>query len=199
MSKLILSLENKKIKEITIDKDVMTIGRRPDSDIPIDDLASSGRHSKLVTLLNDSFIEDLGSTNGTYVNGELVKKHALNNNDVITIGKHVFKYIYQDEKTDLTKTMSMEIKGEPTLQILSGDNSGSHIKLTKRLTTIGDPGVQVGAITHRSNGYYFLNIDSDSKEMPPLINGSPINDKAQPLKNHDVIELAGVKMEFVTI
>lgn len=199
MSKLILSKENTKIDEIIIDKDVMTIGRRPDCDIIIDDIASSGRHSKLVTLLNDSFIEDLGSTNGTYVNGELVKKHALNNNDVVTIGKHVIKYVFEDSSTDLTKTMSMEILGEPSLQILSGPNSGSHIKLTKRLTTIGDPGVQVGAITHRSNGYYFLNIDTDTKELPPMINGSPIDDKAQPLKNHDVIELAGIKMEFVAV
>lgn len=197
MSKLVLSMDDKRLAEITIDKDVMTIGRRKDSDIVIEDKAASGRHSKLVTLLNDSFIEDLGSTNGTYVNGEPIKKHALNDKDVVTIGKHVLKYVHEESGTNVEKTVLNS--NEPRLQILNGPNTGAQISLTKRLTTIGKPGTQVGAITHRSNGFYFLNIDSDESTItPPMLNGSPVETRALPLKTHDVIELAGIKMEFIS-
>ena len=190
-------MDDKRLAEITIDKDVMTIGRRKDSDIVIEDKAASGRHSKLVTLLNDSFIEDLGSTNGTYVNGEPIKKHALNDKDVVTIGKHVLKYVHEESGTNVEKTVLNS--NEPRLQILNGPNTGAQISLTKRLTTIGKPGTQVGAITHRSNGFSFLNIDSDENTTtPPMLNGLAVQSRALPLKTHDMIELAGIKMEFIS-
>jgi hypothetical protein len=92
MAKLILSLNGIIQGEYALNKERILIGRKPDSDIRIDNLAVSSKHALIVTILDDSFLEDLGSTNGTYVNGKLIKKHALKNGDVIGLGKHELKY-----------------------------------------------------------------------------------------------------------
>ena len=93
MAKLILSLEGSVIREIPLNKERITIGRKAQNDIQIENLAVSGEHACIVTILNDSFLEDLGSTNGTIVNGNQIKKHILQNNDVIEIGKYKLKYV----------------------------------------------------------------------------------------------------------
>src|SRR5574342_100283 len=95
MSKLIISLEGSVIREVPLDKDRGTIGRKATNDIQIENLAVSGEHACIVTILNDSFLEDLGSTNGTLVNGNPIKKHILQNNDVIEIGKYKMKYVLE--------------------------------------------------------------------------------------------------------
>ena len=92
MAKLILSVDGQVLKEFTLSKERTLIGRKPHNDIQIDNLAVSGEHAAIITILNDSFIEDLGSTNGTMVNGKPIKKHFLQNNDVVEIGKHKLKY-----------------------------------------------------------------------------------------------------------
>ena len=92
MAKLILSVDGTVLKEITLNKERTTLGRKPHNDIQVDNLAVSGEHAAIITILNDSFIEDLNSTNGTLVNGKPIKKHFLQNNDVIEIGKHKLKY-----------------------------------------------------------------------------------------------------------
>ena len=92
MGKLTLSLDGSVIQEIELQKERYTIGRLPDNDIRVDNLAVSGHHALIINILKDSFLEDLNSTNGTYVNGKLVKKHALKDGDVISIGKHSLKY-----------------------------------------------------------------------------------------------------------
>src|SRR5471030_1163853 len=109
MAKLILSVDGQVLKEYQLSKERTLIGRKPHNDIPIDNLAVSGEHAAIITILNDSFIEDLGSTNGTMVNGKPVKKHFLQNNDVVEIGKHKLKY-FNDAPTpataaDFEKTM----------------------------------------------------------------------------------------------
>src|SRR5882672_1660230 len=109
MAKLILSVDGQVLKEYQLTKERTLIGRKPHNDIPIDNLAVSGEHAAIITILNDSFIEDLGSTNGTMVNGKPVKKHFLQNNDVVEIGKHKLKY-FNDQPTatsaaDFEKTM----------------------------------------------------------------------------------------------
>src|SRR5258708_632243 len=93
MAKLILSLDGQLIKEFTLSKERTTIGRKPHNDIQIDNLAVSGEHAIIMTILNDSFLEDLGSTNGTLVNGLPVKKHFLQSNDTVEIGKYKLKYM----------------------------------------------------------------------------------------------------------
>jgi predicted component of type VI protein secretion system len=109
MAKLILSLDAQVIKEFTLSKERTTIGRKPHNDIQIDNLAVSGEHAMIMTILNDSFLEDLGSTNGTLVNGQPIKKHFLQNNDVVEIGKYKIKYVTEAPATmtkeDFEKTM----------------------------------------------------------------------------------------------
>src|SRR5512134_2726327 len=112
MAKLILSMDGLVLKEIPLTKERTTIGRKPHNDIQIDNLAVSGEHAVIVTILNDSFLEDLGSTNGTVVNGNPIKKHFLQNNDVVELGKYKLKFVGEaapaaagPDKADFEKTM----------------------------------------------------------------------------------------------
>jgi pSer/pThr/pTyr-binding forkhead associated (FHA) protein len=100
MGKLVLSLNGAVQGEFQLNKERMTIGRKPDNDVQIDNLAVSGKHALVITILDDSFLEDLGSTNGTYVNGKLIKKHALRDGDVVGIGKHELKYVNEHATAD---------------------------------------------------------------------------------------------------
>jgi pSer/pThr/pTyr-binding forkhead associated (FHA) protein len=252
MAKLILSLEGSVIREVPLDKERVTIGRRPQNDIQIENLAVSGEHACIVTILNDSFLEDLGSTNGTLVNGNSIKKHILQNNDVIEIGKYKLKYVVelataaagQVTQDDFERTMVMKsMPGRPAaprpapaptapptgaprpagsltsppmpraaapaatapkpaaadaqplaaLQLLTGPNAGKEIDLVKNLTTLGKPGLQVAVITRRPQGYFITHVEGANF---PVLNGRAIDAQARQLTDHDVIELAGVKMEF---
>ena len=107
MGKLVVSLDGVVIKEVQITKDKTTLGRRPYNDIVIDNLAVSGEHAVLQMVGADVFIEDLNSTNGTYINGKAVKKQLLAHNDTVEIGKYKIKYMVEDG-TDYEKTMIMK-------------------------------------------------------------------------------------------
>jgi pSer/pThr/pTyr-binding forkhead associated (FHA) protein len=257
----------------------------PDNDVRIDNPAVSGHHSLIINILNDSFLEDLNSTNGTYVNGKLIKKHALQHGDVITIGHHQLRFADQQtndaEQDEFEKTMVIpagqqsadqlakaeraaalaakaaeseskrasekrvdvkvdmpeagsgpepkpkpkpELKPEPKptpkptphasthagidpsmapkslplakLQVLSGAFAGRELELTKALTTLGRPGVQVAAITRRAEGYFIVHVESGEEGDYPLVNGQPIGAQARKLSDNDVVQLAGVKMGF---
>lgn len=231
-AKLTLILNGATISEHELDKESISIGRKPDNDITVDNLAVSGRHCQVITILNDSFLEDLNSTNGTYVNGALVKKHALKDGDVIGVGKHQIKYSNEaaTEESDFEKTMIIrpDADGMPTddkasaevnasvaamerevaqqpqapasrkgkLQVLNGANSGKELELTKALTTIGKPGTQVAAITRRPQGFFVIHVEGGSDNRTPLINGEAIGTQAHPLKSEDIIEVAGIKLQF---
>ncbi len=93
MARLILSLDGQVLAEYNMTKERYTIGRLPDNDVRIDNVAVSGHHALIINILNDSFLEDLNSTNGTYVNGKLIKKHALQHGVVITIGHHHLRFV----------------------------------------------------------------------------------------------------------
>jgi len=272
MAKLILSMDGLVLKEIPLTKERTTIGRKPHNDIQIDNLAVSGEHAVIVTILNDCFLEDLGSTNGTLVNGNPVKKHFLQNNDVVELGKYRLKFVGEApapaataEKADFEKTMVLRPSamkaaadqakvmgaggaeaarasaaqqvaasataagtvdrdartpthamhtptptpppaaapalaaaprsGHPlgAIQILSGGNAGKELELAKPLTTLGKPGVQVAVLTRRPQGYFITHVEGAN---PPMVNGQAIGTAPHALKDHDVVELAGVKMEF---
>ena len=229
MARLILSLDGQVMAEYNMNKERYTIGRLPDNDIRIDNPAVSGHHSLIINILNDSFLEDLNSTNGTYVNGKLIKKHALQHGDVLTCGHHQLRFVeddaaQQDEfertlviqpsarpvekiraavasNTEATASRKVGANGAPAmkkarLQVLSGAFAGRELELTKTLTTLGRPGVQVAAITRRSEGYFLVHVDADSAENYPQVNGAPIGAHARKLADNDVIQLAGVKMGF---
>ncbi len=236
MARLMLSLDGQVLAEYNMNKERYTIGRLPDNDIRIDNPAVSGHHSLIINILNDSFLEDLNSTNGTYVNGKLIKKHAMQHGDVITVGHHQLRFVdSQDgdaEQDEFEKTMvitpssqgeerirrvgqavdqaakAVAAKRPPTntdnmtalpkakLQVLSGAFAGRELELTKALTTLGRPGVQVAAITRRSEGYFIVHVDSGKENDFPLVNGLPIGPQARRLNANDVVQLAGVKMGF---
>ena len=288
MARLILSLDNQVLAEYNMTKERYTIGRLPDNDVRIDNPAVSGHHSLIINILNDSFLEDLNSTNGTYVNGKLIKKHALQNGDVITIGHHQLRFsdqeVPQQEQDEFEKTMviptgqqnaeqlaraeqaaeaaaaqasaeepaeamddaaaavrldpheasalndepkpraslgetvadesrspsdtfagthsGIDPSSAPTalplakLQVLSGAFAGRELELTKALTTLGRPGVQVAAITRRAEGYYIVHVESGKEGDYPLVNGEAIGAQARKLSDNDVVQLAGVKMGF---
>ena len=107
MGKLVVSLDGVVIKEVQITKDKTTLGRRPYNDIVIDNLAVSGEHAVLQMVGADVFIEDLNSTNGTYINGKAVKKQLLAHNDTVEVGKYKIKFMV-DDGTDYEKTMIMK-------------------------------------------------------------------------------------------
>ncbi len=284
MARLILSLDNQVLAEYNMTKERYTIGRLPDNDVRIDNPAVSGHHSLIINILNDSFLEDLNSTNGTYVNGKLIKKHALQHGDVITIGHHQLRFsdqqtneseqdefektmvipagqqnaeqlakaekaaeaaaaeaIAQEAKPDIAAAVKLDPeeaaaledtppppppRKEPPahtatqapahsatqagidpatapsalplakLQVLSGAFAGRELELTKALTTLGRPGVQVAAVTRRAEGYYIVHVESGTEGDFPLVNGQPIGAQARKLEDNDVVQLAGVKMGF---
>ena len=282
MARLILSLDSQVLAEYNMSKERYTIGRLPDNDVRIDNPAVSGHHSLIINILNDSFLEDLNSTNGTYVNGKLIKKHALQHSDVITIGHHQLRFSDQQtsdaDQDEFEKTMvipagqqnaetlakaeeaaakaaaekvpdkaadrvdvrvempepestpdtgaaagvdtshlrttvgvdpsharttvgvdpSMAPNALPMakLQVLSGAFAGRELELSKALTTLGRPGVQVAAITRRAEGYFVVHVESGEEGDYPLVNGQPIGAQARKLADNDVLQLAGVKMGF---
>ena len=240
MARLMLSLDGQVLAEYNMNKERYTIGRLPDNDIRIDNPAVSGHHSLIINILSDSFLEDLNSTNGTYVNGKLIKKHAMQHGDVITVGHHQLRYIDSQEdnasQEEFEKTMVITpgSQGEDRirrvgqavdraaanaaaaaaprkpavvaeaavalpkakLQVLSGAFAGRELELTKALTTLGRPGIQVAAITRRAEGYYIVHVDSGKEDDYPLVNGVPIGPQARKLADNDIVQLAGVKMGF---
>lgn len=110
MARLILSLDGQVLTEFNMSKERYTVGRLQDNDIRIDNPTVSGHHSLVINILNDSFLEDLNSTNGTYVNGRLIKKHALQNGDVVTIGRHQLRFVdgAVDDEDEFASTMVIE-------------------------------------------------------------------------------------------
>lgn len=216
MPKMIVSIDGVVIKEVQLTKDRTTLGRRPYNDIVIDNLAVSGEHSVLQMMGNEVHLEDLNSTNGTYVNGKAVKKQRLENNDTIEIGKYKIKYINEAAAAGFEKTMMIKAGtgGLPTpqaqtaaasaqdagpaihavIKVLSGAAAGREVPLLKVVTTIGKPGVAVAAITKRAHGFVAAHVEGANK---PMLNGTPIGAEPVTLKNGDLLELAGTQMQFV--
>jgi hypothetical protein len=263
MAKMILSMDGLVLKEIELTKERMTIGRRPHNDVVIDNLAVSGEHAVVVTILNDSFLEDMGSTNGTMVNSQPIKKHFLQNNDVVELGKYKLKYVADTVASraaaDATRSLTGSTTGptisRPTvgasqngaltqsggatqnpvnlnsskgnsifgshvgeaaalggvtltghtvgvggasagqaaIQILNGANAGKELVLSKPLTTLGRPGVQVAVITKRGSNYSITHVEGSTF---PVVNGKTLGVEPYVFKDHDIIELSGTKMEF---
>ncbi len=217
MPKMIVSIDEVVIKEVQLTKDKTTLGRRPYNDIVIDNLAVSGEHAVLQMTGSEVLLEDLNSTNGTYLNGKAIKKQQLHNGDSIEIGKYKIKFVGDGAADNFDKTMVMRAmptappparatgsmgSGESlglgafhaSIKVLSGAASGREVPLTKVVTTIGKPGVAVAAITRRQHGFVVHHVEGAGN---PTLNGSPIKSDPVSLKNGDLIELAGTQMQFV--
>src|SRR3954452_10110373 len=127
MARLVLSLDGQVMAEYNMNKERYTIGRLPDNDIRIDNAAVSGHHSLIINILNDSFLEDLNSTNGTYVNGKLIKKHALQHGDVVTVGHHQLRFVEDDEAQDeFEKTMVIQPSARPVDKLRTASAAADH-------------------------------------------------------------------------
>lgn len=216
MPKLIVSIDGVVIKEVTLAKDRTTLGRRPYNDIVVDNLAISGEHAVLHMIGGDVYLEDLNSTNGTYVNGRAIKKQALEQNDIIEVGKYKVRYMATagaPESGTVGRTVvssapsgPIPLSSAPTVQaplgggtagvavirVLSGTGAGRELSLQKVVTTIGKPGVAVAAVTRRLHGYVVAPIDGGT-----ALNGEPLGSEAVALQDGDVLELGGTRMQFV--
>lgn len=227
MAKLILSMDGLVLKEISLDKPRITIGRKANNDIQIDNLAISGQHAAITVILDDAFLEDLNSTNGTYVNGQSVKKRALQDNDVVEMGKYRLKYMLEgDEGGTVTgtaadlealdadlgapagksasavKSAEAAAAGETVpsapcqgvVRVMSGPNAGREVVLDKPRTSLGKPGHQVAVIERKPDGYLIAHVEG---AVYPKVNGVELAAEGRRLGDHDSIEIAGVKMEFL--
>jgi hypothetical protein len=217
MPRLIVSIDGVVVKEVQLTKDRSSIGRRPYNDIVIDNLAVSGEHAVIHLASGHATLEDLGSTNGTYVNGKAIKKQVLANDDLIEIGKYKAQYFENDGHWISTKPAptvaerlaaaeAEHIPTEPTparvaapgnnarVRVLNGPNAGQEMPLTKVVTTLGKPGLSVASLTRKLHGYDIAHVEGDA---PATVNGVPVSDTPLALKNNDQIELGGVRLEFL--
>jgi len=223
MAKMMLKFNDVVIDQIVLKQGDMNIGRRPGSEILLDNMAVSGNHASIFTIGEDSFVQDLNSTNGTFVNNKRISKHHLEHNDVVTIGNHSLTYL--NEKAvksgpDFAKTViinphkqeemlaqagkaaASSAKEPPpaidtrlgSIFILSGANNGKRIDLTSSVTNLGRAGKRAGIISRAGNGRYIL-LPGDNNEAPRL-NGVKVSASGEELKNGDVIEAADSRMQF---
>jgi pSer/pThr/pTyr-binding forkhead associated (FHA) protein len=222
MPKMIVSIDGVVIKEVQLTKDRTTLGRRPYNDIVIDNLAVSGEHAVMQMSGSEVYLEDLNSTNGTYVNGKAAKKQLLANNDMVEIGKYKIKFVTDAggaayEQTQVVKPgganavassdaspasyvpttaspLTPTTSGTAAIKVLSGAAAGREVPLVKVVTTIGKPGVAVAAITKRPHGFVVAHVEGVNK---PTLNGESIGADPVTLHHLDVLELAGTQMQFV--
>ncbi|EJE49060.1 FHA domain-containing protein [Acidovorax sp. CF316] len=215
MPRMIVSIDGVVIKEVQLTKDRTTLGRRPYNDIVIDNLAVSGEHAIFHMVGHDVEIEDLGSTNGTYVNAKAVKRQELRNGDTVEVGKYKIRFLHEAEGENFEKTMIFKPGMVPPLgtasrpaglpaapapapitaviKVMSGAAAGREVSLLKVVTTIGKPGVAVASITKRHHGFVLAHVEGPDM---PLLNGSAIGLSPVPLKHGDKLELAGTEMQF---
>ncbi|HYA38654.1 MAG TPA: FHA domain-containing protein [Candidatus Methylomirabilis sp.] len=232
MGKLVIKFNNDVVDHIDLKQGDMKIGRKPGCEILLDNLAVSGEHANIFTVGDDSFIQDLGSTNGTFINNKKITKHHLKNGDAVVIGKHTLIYLTESahakEPDDFAKTVIInpasitreiveprEAKpaSEPAaitvetapknvsqprvdrhgaIFVLSGVNSGKRIELTKKLTNLGKTGKRAGTISQVDDGYLLV----PGEDEIPKLNGRPISKDGAKLKNGDIIEVAGTRLQF---
>lgn len=207
MARLVLTHKGAVLKEVALDKERVTIGRKPHNDIQLDDQTVSGEHAVILNLQN-VYVEDLGSTNGTLLNGNKVNKRQLAHGDVIRIGHHEIKFMDDAVQSfDATVVIAPEpaapaaeaAQQAPVVKIMNGPRAGQKLELSKPYTTLGAPGVQVAVIARRGTSYYLMPMGGvGDRSNPPRLNDEPLGTESKPLKEGDVIEVAGSKLQFTS-
>ena len=215
MPRMIVSIDSVVIKEVKLTKERTTLGRRPYNDIVIDNLAVSGEHAVIHMTDDGVEIEDLDSTNGTYVNAKAVTRQELRNGDIIQVGKYKIRFLQEAEGENFEKTMLVKpgmvspsmvapraaaaatpqaaVPLSAVIRVMSGAAAGREVALLKVVTTIGKPGVAVASITKRHQGHVLAHVEGPDR---PLLNGTPMGEAPVPLKHGDRITLAGTEMQF---
>jgi hypothetical protein len=202
MPQLIASVEGVEIKHVYLQKDRTTLGRSPDNDIVFDNMVVSGHHCVFeLKGLAEVHVEDLRSTNGTYINGKMVRRQRLRDGDVVAIGNFRIQYKEATEHPSTfgeTAAMKVGDDGAPrathaVFQVLNGSSAGLEVPVVKAVTTFGKPGVAVVSVSHRREGWFIGHLDGGT---PPTLNGDAIGPDPVMLSNHDVVEIAGTRMLF---
>lgn len=218
-AKLIMTLDGAILKEFPVNKNSISIGRRHGNDIQVNDMTISGRHALLTTIGDDVFVEDLGTTNGTMVNGTFTNKLLLMHGDIIQLGAHQFTY-FSEENVEYESTMfikaemdetrmidtnnpvASDMKGLPlgAAKLLNGPSANIVMEMRKPYNTIGYKGKTLAMIARAMEGYtisVFLDSKGLSGSMLPMLNGEPITEHSVRLHEHDIIEISGFQMEFI--
>jgi pSer/pThr/pTyr-binding forkhead associated (FHA) protein len=189
LAKLIISRNGQVEQQIQLTKERMTLGRHPRNDIVLSHPAVSGEHAAIVTILDDSFLEDLHSTNGTFVNGNRIGKHFLQHQDQIKMAKFQLEFV-----ADGIRPLAAAQPVLAELSVMNGANAGKHVALTKPQTTLGRAGVQV-VVIHRHPEFYTLT--HTEGELAPLLNGTAVDKlSSERLCDGDVIDLSGTQLTF---
>ncbi|WP_338845126.1 FHA domain-containing protein [Massilia sp. W12] len=187
MAKIIISHNGAVLQEVTINKEKLKIGRHPKNDVVIDNRAISAEHAQILSGPKDVILEDLNSTNGTLVNGQPIKRHFLQDRDVIELAKYRIEYFSE------SKPQAKPLAQAAMVKVLNGANAGRVLILNKQLTTLGRPG-QVAAITRSAHQYLLAHIEGDKNLF---LNGNHVGREAKPLQNGDLIMFAGTEMAFI--
>jgi pSer/pThr/pTyr-binding forkhead associated (FHA) protein len=188
LAKIIISRDGQIEQQIQLSKERMTLGRHPRNDIVLSHPAVSGEHAVIVTILDDSFLEDLHSTNGTFVNGHRIGKHFLQHQDAIKMAKFQLEFV-----ADGVRPLAAAQPVLAEIEVLNGNNAGKHVALTKPQTTLGRAGVQVVVIHRHPEFYTITHVEG---EQPPLLNDVALSKQPERLNHGDVIDLSGTQMAF---
>lgn len=208
MPKVTVSFDGAVIAEHTLLKERTTVGRRPFNDIVIDNLAVSGQHMALLMTSTEVWVEDLNSTNGTYVNGKVARKQALKDGDLLEVGKYKIKFVNDAPRGVSEEPVTPKRASTPgqarsseavadlkaAIKVLSGAAAGREVPLVKAVTTFGKPGVAVAAITRGEQHFTVHHVEGGGN---PMLNGVALGAEPRPLKHGDQIEFAGTRMQFI--
>lgn len=215
MAKFIIKLNNNVVDHVELGQGDVKIGRKAGCEIHLDNLSVSGEHANIFTIGDDSFVQDLGSTNGTYVNNKKITKHHLKDGDSIAVGKYTLVYLSEAvrETSPFAKTVAItgpasdtrpapaakppaaaaKAPGQAALITLSGGGTpGKRIELAKTVTNLGKAGKRSGSITRMPDGYHLAAGEGEA----PKLNGRAISAKNVKLRNGDIIEVAGARLQF---
>lgn len=193
MAKIIVSLNGAVLQEINISKECLKIGRHPHNDVVIENRAVSGHHAVITVGPKDVELEDLNSTNGTLVNGQPIKRHFLQDRDVIEMAKYKIQYL-ADAKPE-APPVEKSSASAAMIKVLNGVNAGKVLVLNKQLTTLGRPG-EVAAITRSTTQYCLTHVEG---AQHLLLNGNPVGKDSKALQNGDVVQFAGTEMAFIWV
>lgn len=219
MPTIILAKDGIALQEFPLLKERTSIGRRSYNDIVIDAAGISAEHAVIISHPVGCYFEDLGSTNGSQINGRVVTKHLLEDSDVIALATHTIQYCATASMDDSIMVLADNISGmedlgdiqqitEPSyrdsieaimsttavIKILNGASAGKEVVLNKVLTTIGRPGRHVAVFAVGPQGYSLTHVEGEDY---PVVNGASIGMLTQSLNNGDQIHLSGTDIVFL--